>query len=945
MRKASRKLSIWVLAIICSFSAFQWAAASDSSSIILKNLTLTSKAATSVSLKWGSLTSTAFEVDIQQSQDNTTWSSSVTASEVTPSTTSATVTGLEPSEQYYFRLLITTKTGAIGVSNTVITTLPGQAITDLAVTAGSALKTAVLTWTPAKNASGVLVQYSDDNGKNWSKASYGSLSPSAGTVTVNKLEAGKKYLFRLNVSGGKNAGISNVVSYETSTVTLDDLTVVNVGSNAVNLRWTAPVRATSVKVQKKLSTSSTWSTAASPSKTASAARVTGLTPNATYQFRLLVTGGDNAGTSNVVEVTTSGLELASFELTEKTSTTATLKWSRVTGATSLKIEQSVDGGASWATSETETVLKPTSTTAKVIHLEPGTAYKLRLVVVGGQYANSTNVVSVTLPGLPVNDLAVAAGSSPNTAVLTWTPVEDARQILVQYSDDKGKSWTKASYGSLAADAGTVTVGKLVAGTEYWFRINVVGGKKAGPSNVVTYEASSVSLDDLEVVNVGSNVVNLRWTAPVGAKTIQVQKKLAKSSTWSTAASPSKTAKTARVTGLTPNTAYQFRLLVTGGANAGTSNVVDVTTPGLEVSSFEVKEKTFSTVTLKWSKTTGATSLSIEQSTDGGNTWTASATAGDLKPTATTATVVDLEPATAYKFRLLVTGGQYANSNNVISVTTSAQPIQDLEASNATGSTVVLTWSATNATKYIVYQSTDGGKGWKTAKTSETLGSGSTSATVIGLSPGTTYVFRLYANNGTNAGYSNTTDSITTESSPVDDLRVQGRIGPQSIPLKWTAPKNATKVVLEYWPTDDPTSVKNTTLSKTAASRTVSGLAPNTSYTFHLVVTGGGNAGISNELTVSTAASPITTFRAKSKKATEITFSWTKAIDADAITIQQYVARVGWVDATVEDIIDPNDTSATVTGLSADTTYEFRLIVDGGQNAGISNTIEVTTSRS
>jgi hypothetical protein len=942
---ASRRIFILLLAMIVCLSAVQFAAAASSYTEIAKSLTLTSKTAITATLKWTSLSSTAADLIVQQSDDNKSWTSAATASDVTESSTTATVIGLEPAQTYYFRLLITKKTGDVGVSNTVTAVLPGVTITDLAVTAGTELKTAVLTWTPAENATRVLVEYSDDGGKSWSKASYSTLSPSAGTVTVKSLNAGTKYLFRLNVTGGRNAGYSNVATFQTSTVSLDDLAVVNVGSDAVNLKWTAPVGAKTVKLEKKLATSSTWTTAASPSKTAKSSRVTGLTPNTTYQFRLLITGGDNAGTSNVVEVTTPGLEVSTFEVTAKTSSTVSLKWSKVTGATSLSIQQSVDGGISWATSDTDVTLKASSTTAKVVNLEPATNYKFRLVVVGGKYANSNNVVSVSVPGVPVTDLAVTAGSTYKTVVLTWTPVEDATRVLVQYSDDKGKTWTKASYGTLAPNAGTVTVNNLLAGTNYLFRLYITGGTKAGTSNEVAFTTGSQSLNDLEVVNVGSSIVNLKWTAPTGAKTVKVEKKLATSSTWSTAVSTSKTARTAKISGLSPNTTYQFRLVVTGGANAGTSNVVEVTTPGMELSKFELKEKTDSTVTFEWSRATGATSLRIEQSTDGGTSWTASTTKTVLTASATSATVTGLEPSTTYKFRLVVVGGRYENNDNVVSVTTSSQPIEDLVASNATKSTVDLAWSATNATRYRVYQSTDGGKGWSLAKTSETLGSGSTSATVTGLTAGTTYVFRLYAVDGTNQGYSNTSNSITTESSPVDDLKVQGRIDTKSIPLKWTAPKNATKVVLEYWPTDDPASVKSTTLSKTASSRTVTGLSPNTSYTFRLVVTGGGNAGTSNELTASTAASPITTFRAKSKKATEITFSWTKAIDADAITIQQYVARVGWVDAAVEDVIDPTDTTATVTGLSPGTAYTFRLVVDGGQNAGTSNEIDVTTANS
>ncbi|MGB7605348.1 MAG: S-layer homology domain-containing protein, partial [Lutisporaceae bacterium] len=73
------------------------------------------------------------------------------------------------------------------------------------------------------------------------------------------------------------------------------------------------------------------------------------------------------------------------------------------------------------------------------------------------------------------------------------------------------------------------------------------------------------------------------------------------------------------------------------------------------------------------------------------------------------------------------------------------------------------------------------------------------------------------------------------------------------------------------------------------------------------------------------------------------FNWTEAISATGIKIQQSLHGADtWSDSTTTVAIATNATSATVTGLSVGTAYDFRLVVTGGSNAGNSNTVEVTT---
>jgi hypothetical protein len=162
---------------------------------------------------------------------------------------------------------------------------------------------------------------------------------------------------------------------------------------------------------------------------------------------------------------------------------------------------------------------------------------------------------------------------------------------------------------------------------------------------------------------------LTWPVATNATSIKLKKSLDGGLTWITAIeSIPQAANTATATGLKPNTAYQFRLIVTGGGNAGTSNVASVTTSAIPVTTFANKTKTSNSATFSWNAVTGAMSLSINQSADGGLTWNPSTT-GTIATGASAATVTGLTPNKAYKFRLIITGGGNAGTSNVVSVTT------------------------------------------------------------------------------------------------------------------------------------------------------------------------------------------------------------------------------------------------------------------------------------
>lgn len=109
---------------------------------------------------------------------------------------------------------------------------------------------------------------------------------------------------------------------------------------------------------------------------------------------------------------------------------------------------------------------------------------------------------------------------------------------------------------------------------------------------------------------------------------------------------------------------------TGGESKTYTVTVNRAAP---IGSLTVTGQTAATVTLSWPAAAGAAGIAVEQSPAGQNRWTTAKTA-PLAADATTATVTDLSPDTAYDFRLVVTGGANEGLSNLVSAATNAPSV-------------------------------------------------------------------------------------------------------------------------------------------------------------------------------------------------------------------------------------------------------------------------------
>lgn len=290
--------------------------------------------------------------------------------------------------------------------------------------------------------------------------------------------------------------------------------------------------------------------------------------------------------------------------------------------------------------------------------------------------SAQDVVKV-LPAIAINDLTSRAGDK--TVTLNFSAPTGATSVNVEQSLD-GTSFVSATTTSAITESSTsAVVTSLTNGITYNFRLSVIGGEHAGISNVTTATPISsqttpqaIAINDL-TATAGDGRVTLNFSAPTGATSVDVEQSLNGTNFVSaTTSNITEVSTNAVVTNLTNGQTYSFRLVVTGGAHAGISNVASATPVSSQTTPQAIAINGLTAtagdgiVTLSFSAPTGATSVALEQSLDGINFVRANTNA--ITATSTNAVVTGLTNGQTYKFRLVVAGGEHAGTSNVVQAT-------------------------------------------------------------------------------------------------------------------------------------------------------------------------------------------------------------------------------------------------------------------------------------
>ena len=412
-----------------------------------------------------------------------------------------------------------------------------------------------------------------------------------------------------------------------------------------------------------------------------------------------------------------------------------------------------------------------------------------------------------------------------------------------------------------------------------------------------------------------------------------------------------------VTGLTAGTLYYFRVAAVNGVTTGVyAAEVSATTMMSAPLNLTPGTVTETSVALSWTAYSGTnTGFKVYYSEvasftppDGMEFMPPSA----LAATATGVDVTGLTAGTLYYFRVAavngVTTGVYAAE---VSATTMMSAPLNLTPGTVTETSVALSWTAYSGTNtgFKVYYSEiasftppDGTE----FTPPSVLAATATGVDVTGLTAGTLYYFRVAAVNGVTTGvYAAEVSATTMMSAPLN--LTPGTVTETSVALSWTAYSGTNtgfKVyyseIASFTPPDGTEFTPPSVLAATATGVDVTGLTAGTLYYFRVAAVNGVTTGVyAAEVSATTMMSAPLNLTPGTVTETSVALSWTAYSGTNTGFSVYYHTSTGFTPPSGTEFVPTpplgaNATEIVVTGLTAGTTYYFRVAAVNGATTGV-----------
>lgn len=556
------------------------------------------------------------------------------------------------------------------------------------------------------------------------------------------------------------------------------------------------------------------------------------------------------GAVSTTPIISSPIDVTGLAASNISSATLTLTWTTSSGATSYDVYQG------------STLLgNITSTTYNVSGLSASTSYTFKVIAKNasgsapgtGLGATTTATTSAPPQTAPADITGLAANSITTTSLtLNWTSSPTA----TSYDVYNGAALLGNTTGV------TYNVTGLTSNTPYTFQViakNSAGsapGTGSGASvSATTLVSAPADVTGLSSSGVTQTTLTLTWTGSTGATSYDV---------YNGATLLTNVTNTSySVSGLTAGTLYTFKVIAknAGGSAPGTGNgssvnVTTVVAAPADVTNLSVSNLSSTTLTLNWTSSPTATSYDVYNgATLLGNT------------ASLNYNVTGLTTSTSYTFKVVAKNAGGSSTGVTVNATTIASapnPVTNLVAGTVTSNSVPVSWTYTNGTDAVanfeVAYSSDGGSTYTVS--SGLVNPSSTSYTVTGLTPSTSYTIRVVAidasSNRSTAVTVSTTTAASAAPNPVTNLAV-GTMNPSTVPLTWTAPSGGSAVAdYEVAYSTDGTNFTVASSTVTATSYLVTGLHQSTNYTFRVVaIDGSGNRSTAVTTTATTPALTVT----------------------------------------------------------------------------------------
>ena len=535
----------------------------------------------------------------------------------------------------------------------------------------------------------------------------------------------------------------------------------------------------------------------------------------------------------------------------------TLSWTASSGTVTGYQYRYHENGGSWGS------WIPTGslgTTVDVFGLTNGTTYEVQVSAVNGLFAsaasNTVEGAPVTVPNAPTS----LSGYGYNGWIsLSWTaPSDDGGATISDY--EYRYSRTSQSFGSSWISAGGINTLKsvfgLTNGTQYKFQVRAKNSAGVSTESRTAY-ATPVTVPGIPqnvTSTAGDGEVSLYWDAPNsnGGSTITDYEYSYREGSsgnfgsWTSAG----TDQWERVTGLTNDTSYEFRVRARNRIGPGTSAGPIEATPEVPIVPPGPPRNLRGTdgdgqVTLRWDaplSNGGAAITDYEYRLDTNNdgTWTAWDSTGEAN---TYETFTGLTNGTTYAFQVRAinsVGTSLASNEVTVTPQTSATVPGTIETVGAVGGNgyIAMLWSVPSdggsTITHYEYRYRQSSGTWSSWTSTGNING----VRINGLTNGTEYELEVRAVNSVGAGpSSSTTATPTNETSPGPPQYLDADADNGSVTLWWDAPDsdgNTPITDYEYQYRESGGSWSSWTSTGTIDwSYTVSGLTNGTTYEFQV----------------------------------------------------------------------------------------------------------------
>lgn len=891
---------------------------------------------------------------------------------------SVSIASLKPNTTYQFRVR------AVGVNwwesvyspyslaatATTTNVLPINP-SNLAGTVGANPGELVLTWSHDPSLSrGLKLERSSDG------ATYELVAtpvPTDTTFTDTKLRPSTTYYYRIsafNEAGysafAMAAPLSTAAFAAPTGVTVETPTETAVSNTQLNVSWDYPNAVPGVRfvLEGRPSDSATYLPITDTVETSVAVssfvvdyKAVALRPGVTYTFRVRAVYGysidtRSADSAEVSGTTTSIVPTAPVDPSlnvDGVPGQVTLSWTDLSNNEDNYLVEVSKGNGSFVSLASSALIARNATSHVFRGLEPSTLYRFRVSAVNGAGAyqpldgGSCTTAAFARPTDLLGTTPSDPAKSNETIQLTWSDNTDNESgFIIEVKESTEQTYRRLAHVQKNQTQYLWTAAK--PGTTYNFRVRAFfGGQftyttgfprqtiylgQPGPDYVEslnsepTTESTTALFPDAPAdlvaqaqrTTYGSGLVWLSWTRhAVNAKRHEVQFSL-DGVNWQSAFAGNIGVVTGSVSGLLPDTTYQFRVRAVNevGASAwatpasartlaieeteSTSLVVPAAPEQLVATTLNPNQ-----ISLTWSdRSTNETNFRVQISTDG-ETFTDLTLLG---VGATSYSVGGLSPSTTYFFRVFAVNraGDSVTASNVAQATTSPYVApSNLIATAVSNTQVALRWTdnTNDESGFQVEHSTDGinfkliGAGtYGVVHTPENM----RSYLALGLQPGAPAHFRVRSVDGTNFSSYSEIASVTPPAVPIPNQPTNLQIevlSASEVRVRWTDnADNETGHEILRW--SGGLDIPDIIVGADVNDYVVRGLTPGTPYEFRVRAGNlGGNSYVSELVTILTKPDVPRDLTATGLGQGDTTITWSPAVGATSYTLQRKLGASEW----------------------------------------------------